>query len=289
MNKIVPPTKIAYTLPEVGMISFPLTDPKEMAWSRKCKNFELGVVSENGVPYGKYGRLVTILFCTEALKSKDGYWPIPSINDALDRIGLKGCSGKTGTAVHEQMIRLAGSKLSFTNTIQREDGKTTRRVFQMLVAAAYELNLLKETRSGQRLLESAHIRFSTEFGRYVHKHPEPVDLDVMLELDAIAQDMIVWASRKARTLKKPCILSKDDLVQQFYGDMKYPSMYYPRLIKNIAEIKRVYPKLDITENSKTGLIELRKSPPLVDEAKAKAWLRMDHYWIDELDEKGMVK
>jgi len=287
MNKLVPGTH--FTLPETGMISFPLTDPNELAWSRKCKNFELGVVSEEGVPFGKYSRLAMILFCTEALKSKDGYWYIPSISNELAKIGLKGCSGKTSSAFHSQMIRMAGSKLSFTNTIDNGNGKITKRVFQMLVASAYELNLLKETKSGQMLLESAHVRFSTEFGRYIHKHPEPVDMNIMLSLDAVAQDMIVWASRKVRTLSTTCIIKKDDLIQQFYGDMKYPSKYYPKLIKNIADIKVVYPKLNISENPKTGLIELRKSPPIVDEDNAKAWLRMDHYWIDELTDKGMMK
>lgn len=274
--------KLGYTIPESGMISFPITDPKATSWTKTVNGFSLFLASKPGVPYGKYSRLAMILMCTEALRSKSGVWEIPSIKSTMRDVGMTSMSGKAVDAFHNQLHRLALTTLSFSTDVTLEGGKKIQQtIYNMRIASAAKLDLLKKTASGQMLLEGAYIKFSPEFGQYVHKHPEPVDLGIMLQLDATPQDIIVWASRKASSIKKLVKIPLDNLVQQFYGPVKYASYRYKDMWEAFNTVQKVYPKLKITYEDDGKTLVIHPSAPLVEPSKAKAWLRMNHYWIDE--------
>lgn len=276
------PTKVKYTLPEMAMISFPLTDPKMQSWEKKSGEYSLFLASKTGVPYGKYARLALIVLCTEALKSKTGIFEIPSISSVMRSVELVNAPGKTITAFHSQLERLCSTAITFTHEYEQEGTKRIVRNYEnMVISDKAEIKYLKTTKNGQRLLETAYIKFSKQFGQYVSDHPFPVDIDAFVKLSPLQGDIMLWASKKAPSLKKPVSIPLDKLVTQFYGPMQYPSDNYLRMWEAIDAVKIAYPKLklDCEDGGKT--IVMRHSDPQIDPEKAKAWYRMGRDWLTD--------
>lgn len=172
------------------------------------------VYSDEGLPYGKYPRLIMAYIITRAVanagKVKDGTLTIDeacriplghSMNHFLQAIGIgqRGTGGSKGTLtiVREQLLRLAGSMI----TVKSDDGVYARGRNTQIME---EWDLWFDSRDpNQGSFIESYLKLTPQFFKHIAEAPIPIDLNVLRELNKPrAMDLYIWLTVKQFWLAK---------------------------------------------------------------------------------------
>lgn len=172
------------------------------------------IMSQRGVPYGKYPRLIMAYIITRAVANAgrlkegkithDEACRIPlghSMSHFLQAIGItgRGTGGATGNLknIREQLLRIAGSFI----TVQSDDGIHARgRNTQILE----DWNLWFDPRDpNQGSFMESELVLTPQFFKHIAESPIPIDLNVLRELNKPrSMDIYIWLTVKQYWLAK---------------------------------------------------------------------------------------
>ena len=174
----------------------------------------ISVYSPNGLPYGKYPRLMMAYIITRAVENagrlKEGKIDeaearrIPlghSMSHFLKAIGieLRANGGKRGnvTLLREQLMRLAASAI----TVQSDDGVHARGSNTQILD---DWNLWFDPRDpNQGSFMESELVLTTKFFKHIAESPIPIDLNVLRELNKPrGMDLYIWLTLKQYWLAK---------------------------------------------------------------------------------------
>ncbi|WP_049151508.1 replication protein RepA [Corynebacterium striatum] len=172
------------------------------------------VYSDEGLPYGKYPRLIMAYVITRAVanagKVKDGTLTIDeacriplghSMNHFLQAIGVptRANGGRRGnlTILREQLLRLAGSMI----TVKSDDGVHARGRNTQIME---EWDLWFDSRDpNQGSFIESYLKLTPQFFKHIAEAPIPIDLNVLRELNKPrAMDLYIWLTVKQYWLAK---------------------------------------------------------------------------------------
>ncbi|MCZ9307958.1 replication protein [Corynebacterium sp. c8Ua_181] len=172
------------------------------------------ILSQRGVPYGKYPRLIMAYIITRAVENAgrlkegkithDEALRIPlghSMSHFLQAIGItgRGTGGATGNLknIREQLLRIAGSFI----TVQSDDGVHARGHNTQILE---DWNLWFDSRDpNQGSFIESELVLTPQFFKHIAESPIPIDLNVLRELNKPrAMDLYIWLTVKQYWLAK---------------------------------------------------------------------------------------
>ena len=253
------------------------TDSKE----RVLQNGDGKIViySGEGLPYGKYPRLIMAYIITRTVKNagrlKDGkinheealHIPLGhSMNQFLQAIGIgqRGTGGSKGTLtiVREQLLRLADSRV----TVKSDDGVRARGKHTQIVD---DWDLWFDTRDpNQGSFVESYIKLTPQFFKHVAESPIPIDLNVLRELNKPrAMDIYIWLTVKQYWLAKnnrEAYTFTWDMIAANFATKELTTAVERRDFRNeikkaILELTTVWPEAGIEANT-DGVTVTRTTP-----------------------------
>ena len=191
----------AYTTPLMLRAPFPYRQHNGRSLSVTAGAWQLTLDSKNGLPYGRYTRLILAYMTTQAyLRSLDSAIPeedkrtIPlgdTFNQFLTNIGLtkrSTPSGKTIKLVREQLWRISTTQI---NVERRIKGRDTGVNFRFVARYDYQYSKNPD----QQQLFQSHIRLTQDFYDEVAAKGVPFDLNILARLrKPVSMDFYLWAT-----------------------------------------------------------------------------------------------
>ena len=237
------------------------------------------ILSQRGVPYGKYPRLIMAYIITRAVANagrlKEGKITheeacrIPlghSMSHFLQAIGItgRGTGGATGNLknIREQLLRIAGSFI----TVQSDDGVHARgRNTQILE----DWNLWFDPRDpNQGSFMESELVLTPQFFKHIAESPIPIDLNVLRELNKPrAMDIYIWLTVKQYWLAKnnrEAYTFTWDMIAANFATSEITSTtqmrdFRRRTKEAIEEVSKVWPNSGIEANT-DGVTVTRTAP-----------------------------
>lgn len=170
------------------------------------------VTSPDGLPYGKYPRLIMAYIITQAVHRQDlpedEARRIPlgrSMNIFLGQIGLstRGTGGPRGTLtlIREQLRRITTSSIK-VEKVFRTEHRDRGRGKSIDITDEYDL-WFDPKNPDQTTVTDSYIELTREFYQQIIESPIPIDLDVLKQLNKPrAIDLYVWLALKKFWLSK---------------------------------------------------------------------------------------
>jgi hypothetical protein len=216
--------QIGYTTRLLVQALFPYRRPTVDKIVSQSGSTRVTIYSPDGLPFGKYPRLIMAYIITEAVKRNRQGLPddvarkIPlgsSMNEFLSYMGLKsrGSGGARGTLglLREQLRRLTGTTIRAEKT-WRDDNREAGGNVQ--VASSWDLWF--DHQPDQQTLEPSYLELTTQFYQQIVQSPIPIDLEILRGLrKPRAMDIYVWMTLRRFSLKKPLVLGWEQLRLQF--------------------------------------------------------------------------
>ena len=239
------------------------------------------IYSGEGLPYGKYPRLIMAYIITRTVKNagrlKDGkinheealHIPLGrSMNQFLQAIGIgqRGTGGSKGTLtiVREQLLRLADSRV----TVKSDDGVRARGKHTQIVD---DWDLWFDTRDpNQGSFVESYIKLTPQFFKHVAEAPIPIDLNVLRELNKPrAMDIYIWLTVKQYWLAKnnrEAYTFTWDMIAANFATKELTTAVERRDFRNeikkaILELTTVWPEAGIEANT-DGVTVARTAPSI---------------------------
>lgn len=237
------------------------------------------ILSQRGVPYGKYPRLIMAYIITRAVANagrlKEGkitheealHIPLGhSMSHFLQAIGItgRGTGGATGNLknIREQLLRIAGSFI----TVQSDDGVHARgRNTQILE----DWNLWFDPRDpNQGSFMESELVLTPQFFKHIAESPIPIDLNVLRELNKPrAMDIYIWLTVKQYWLAKnnrEAYTFTWDMIAANFATSEITSTtqmrdFRRRTKEAIEEVSKVWPNSGIEANT-DGVTVTRTAP-----------------------------
>ena len=277
---------VGYTSKLFVQAIFPYRQVEGNTYSIESGNSSISIVSFNGVPYGKYPRLIMAYIITRAVENagqlKEGKLSQEearrislghSMSHFLKAIGIefRANGGKRGnvTLLRKQIKRLASSVI----TVQSDDGVHARGSNTQILD---DWNLWFDPRDpNQGSFMESELVLTSKFFQYVAESPIPIDLNVLRQLSKPrSMDIYIWLTLKQYWLAKnnrdvytftwemmaanfaTKALDSNDARQNFRKEIK----------KSIRDILTVWPDAGITADT-TGVTvtktatSIRQRPP----------------------------
>ncbi len=205
---------VGYTSKLFVQALFPYRNPDSNERKITTAEGTISVYSPNGLPYGKYPRLIMAYIITRAVANagrlKEGKIDneearrIPlghSMSHFLQAIGVtgRGTGGANGSLsrIREQLLRLASSSI----TAQSDNGVHARGHNTQILE---DWNLWFDPRDPNQgsFLESELV-LTPQFFRHIAEAPIPIDLNVLRELNKPrSMDIYIWLTVKQYWLHK---------------------------------------------------------------------------------------
>ncbi|RFA06409.1 hypothetical protein B7R54_18680 [Subtercola boreus] len=223
--------------------------------------------------YGLLPRHALTWIATEAVRTDSPVLELgQSMNAFMQKIGLaKG--GRDAKRLTEQLQRLFGSQLSVRGLASNESGYGEQTKY-IQIADQVQLWFAKGERTDgdNRGLWTSTVTLSQEFFRSIVEAPVPVNLEAMRALGAspMRLDIYLWATYRVFNLSRPTRIKWADLGAQFGGQYETLRQFKAQFIKNLTEVKLVYPELNL--DVEKDFLVLRPSPPHVKPTKRRAQL-----------------
>ena len=237
------------------------------------------ILSQRGVPYGKYPRLIMAYIITRAVANagrlKEGKITheeacrIPlghSMSHFLQAIGItgRGTGGATGNLknIREQLLRIAGSFI----TVQSDDGVHARgRNTQILE----DWNLWFDPRDpNQGSFMESELVLTPQFFKHIAEAPIPIDLNILRELNKPrSMDIYIWLTVKQYWLAKnnrEAYTFTWDMIAANFATSEITSTtqmrdFRRRTKEAIEEVSKVWPNSGIEANA-DGVTVTRTAP-----------------------------
>ena len=241
----------------LAMCSLPYTRqaPDVREWKRKQGKMSLLVSAgkllspdtgewvEQPLPYGSRARLLMLHTCSEAIRQNS---PIVEIEDSLTgfirSMGYAVTGGKTGTltSFKQQINALAACKMQ----IGLWDGSRSKTVNTQPFSS---IDVWFPTAPEQRMLWPSTVTFSQDFFNTLTKHALPINARAVRAFAGSPRklDMLFWLGYRLHALDEPLKISWEALREQWGVNYTRTSNFKRDFVKEINEIKEVFPKLPV--------------------------------------------
>ncbi|MFB2586980.1 replication protein RepA [Herbiconiux liukaitaii] len=273
---------VGYSARVWAQVSLPYRDPGDVPyWTRKNGDVELtmrpALLSNpdgskyEGFAYGLLPRHALTWIATEAVRTQSPVLQLgSSMNTFMQKIGLaKG--GRDAKRLTEQLQRLFGSQLFVRGLAMNESGRGEMvKYFQ--IADTVQLWFSKEVGDENKGLWSSSVTLSESFYRSIVDAPVPVHLEAMRALGSspMRLDIYLWATYRVFTLTRPAKIRWTELNDQFGGQYGSIRQFKAAFIKNLHEVKLVYPELNVEVTQE--FLVLRPSRPHIPPTKRRVEL-----------------
>ena len=270
---------VGYTSKLFVQALFPYRNPDSNERRITTAEGTISVYSPNGLPYGKYPRLIMAYIITRAVANagrlKEGKITheearrIPlghSMSHFLQAIGVtgRGTGGVHGnlSKIRDQLLRLASSAI----TVQSDDGVHARgRNTQILE----DWNLWFDPRDpNQGSFMESELVLTPQFFKHIAESPIPIDLNVLRELNKPrAMDIYIWLTVKQYWLAKnnrEAYTFTWDMIAANFATSEITSTtqmrdFRRRTKEAIEEVSKVWPNSGIEANT-DGVTVTRTAP-----------------------------
>lgn len=237
------------------------------------------ILSQRGVPYGKYPRLIMAYIITRAVANAgrlkegkithDEALRIPlghSMSHFLQAIGItgRGTGGATGNLknIREQFLRIAGSFI----TVQSDDGVYARGHNTQILD---EWDLWFDSRDpNQGSFIESYLKLTPQFFKHIAEAPIPIDLNVLRELNKPrSMDIYTWLTVKqfwlAKNNREAYTFTWNMIAANFatkaLNSAQEMADFRREMKKSIAEISTLWPEAGIEANT-DGVTVTRTAP-----------------------------
>jgi repA len=270
---------VGYTSKLFVQALFPYRNPDSNERKITTAEGTISVYSPNGLPFGKYPRLIMAYIITRAVANagrlKEGKVDyeearrIPlghSMSHFLQAIGVtgRGTGGANGnlSKIREQLLRLASSSI----TVQSDDGIHARgRNTQILE----DWNLWFDPRDpNQSSFMESELVLTPQFFKHIAEAPIPIDLNVLRELNKPrSMDIYIWLTVKqywlAKNNREAYTFTWDMIAANFATKQLHSNdarkNFRKEIKKAILELTTAWPNAGITANT-DGVTATRTAP-----------------------------
>lgn len=270
---------VGYTSKLFVQALFPYRNPDSNERKITTAEGTISVYSPNGLPFGKYPRLIMAYIITRAVANagrlKEGKVDyeearrIPlghSMSHFLQAIGVtgRGTGGANGnlSKIREQLLRLASSSI----TVQSDDGIHARgRNTQILE----DWNLWFDPRDpNQSSFMESELVLTPQFFKHIAEAPIPIDLNVLRELNKPrSMDIYIWLTVKqywlAKNNREAYTFTWDMIAANFATKQLHSNdarkNFRKEIKKAILELTTAWPNAGITANT-DGVTVTRTAP-----------------------------
>jgi hypothetical protein len=265
---------IGYMATVFAQTSLPYRDPGLTArWGRRNGRLSLtiqpgeyiddaGKVRSIGIPYGVIPRLLLAWMSTEAKRTKTRHLVLgESLADFMEKMELAPTGGRWGTItrLREQMNRLF-----LASIVVRYDSSETRDAGgRVNIVDQFEL-WWAQGAPGQRTLMPSYVELSQKFYDEIASKAMPLKWEVLqaLRRSPLRLDIYLWLTYRMATLKRPAVISWDDLRGQFGSQLANTkqgrSQFRRDFQGHLRQVLVHYPEAQV-EPTPTALV-LRPSP-----------------------------
>ncbi len=219
---------VGYSTRLLAQTLFPYRKPNEDKVVRQNGPLQIAAHGANGLPYGKYPRLIMVYLCTEAVKrrdlAEDEARRIPlgaSMQQFLHDIGIaaRATGGKAGTIgiVHEQLRRLASTSITAERMygVGTDSAKVSRTTIRN-IGLFDSMDFWITPNPAQPALSEPYLELTAAFYREITEHPVPVDLNILKALGKPrAIDLYLWATLRKHSLNWELVVSWEQVRAQF--------------------------------------------------------------------------
>lgn len=229
-------------------------------------------LSDIGLPYGSYPRLLLAWLTTEAVRTKTNTLNMgASLSEFMAKLGLMPTGGRWGTIprLKEQADRLFGSSVIAYESVDETTGRVRSRGSRISVADEWDLwwdpRRLNDEKAGQEGLFSSWVKLSDKFFSQVVERPVPIDLRAIqaLKKSPLALDLYAWSTYRVSYLSRRAEIPWEALRMQFgadYADNPQGQRDFKRkMLFALRKVMAVYPELRASDGER-GLV-LLPSPP----------------------------
>lgn len=211
--------------------TMPYKDPKTKVFERRNGDLTLTILAPNGVPYGKYPRLLMSYLVTEAVAKRSNVIVLgDTLADFLKAsIGVRATGGAQGTQTRlsDQMQRLftsvvsvgqrvvtgSGRSFQFENITLVERGRLAEQDMVRLdelspaadEVAGAESELWRQVEKAEAGRWNSVIELTPRFFQECVETPVPIDLRAYKVLGEapMAMDVYAWTTYRASYIKRP--------------------------------------------------------------------------------------
>ena len=275
--------------------TMPYKDPKAKVFERRNGDLTLTILAPNGVPFGKYPRLLLSYLVTEAVATRSNVIELgPNLGAFLmTAIGVRATGGKEGshTRLSDQMQRLFTSVISVGQRVTTETGRTfqfenitlvergrfdDRDMVRLdkagtgLVGSAAESELWREVKKSDDGGWNSVVELTPRFFQECVETPVPIDLRAYKVLGEapMAMDIYAWTTYRASYIKRPTRPIPWQVLQaQFGSGLPFTEQgtrdFKKAFKRNLDLVRLVHPGLKVDESSNAGGLVLLPSPTSV--------------------------
>ncbi len=248
--------------------TMPHRDPHATVFKRRNGNFRLAMIAADGLPYGRYPRLLLAWVTTEATRTKTPRLDLgPSLSAFMGELGMVPTGGRWGTIgrLRLQVRRLFSSAISCTLD-DPAAGTYQERGFRV----AAETALWWDPKSpDQAALFGSYVELTEPFFRSITTRPVPIDLRALRTLRSpFALDIYTWLTYRNSYLRRDVEIPWEALTLQFGSDYKRLRAFKAAFLKHLRTVLTVYPDARVA-GGKSGLL-LKPSPTHVRRLKRAA-------------------
>lgn len=265
---------------------FPYRSTDDYRRSISQGSSEVVITSPNGLPYGKYPRLIMAYIITTAVHrakqveqgmlTEDEARRIPlgeTLNEFFRSIGAaaRGTGGSNGTItrIREQLVRLASSTIIVQSRIQ-QGTKTLHQGANQSIAEEWQL-WFDSGNPDQATLEESYIQLTPRFFELICVAPIPIDLDVLQRLGKPrAMDIYVWVTLKKAWLhyrNLPSFTFSWSEMEHQFSTKNLLTSTQKRDFRNefngcLKVIQSLWPGIGVTTDTKSGVTIYKGAPSI---------------------------
>ena len=265
---------------EAGMVGYmarvlvqatmPHSRPETNEYIRRNGNLTVAMsaLSDIGLPYGSYPRLLLTWLTTEAVRSQSSTLHLgASLSEFMGKLGLVPTGGRWGTIprLKEQADRLFGSSVIAYENVHDAGGRIRSRGSRISVAEEWDLwwdpQRFDDEIAGQGGLFSSWVKLSDKFYHQVTDRPVPVDLRAIraLKKSPLALDLYAFTTYRVSYLNRRVEIPWEALMMQLGADYQDNAQgkadFKRKLLAAMRKVATVYPELR-AEQGDRGLVLL---------------------------------
>lgn len=261
---------VGYMARVLVQATMPHSRPETNEYIRRNGNLTVAMsaLSDIGLPYGSYPRLLLTWLTTEAVRSQSSTLHLgASLSEFMGKLGLVPTGGRWGTIprLKEQADRLFGSSVIAYENVNDAGGRIRSRGSRISVAEEWDLwwdpQRFDDEIAGQGGLFSSWVKLSDKFYHQVTDRPVPVDLRAIraLKKSPLALDLYAFTTYRVSYLNRRVEIPWEALMMQLGADYQDNAQgkadFKRKLLAAMRKVATVYPELR-AEQGDRGLVLL---------------------------------
>lgn len=261
---------VGYMARVLVQATMPHSRPETTEYTRRNGNLTVSMtaMSDIGLPYGSYPRLLLAWMTTEAVRTKSATLYLgENLSAFMGKLGLLPTGGRWGTIprLKEQADRLFGSSVVAYETCDAPAGRVRSRGSRISVADDWDLwwspRCASDDAAGQISLFQSWVKLSEKFFNQVVDRPVPIDLRAIaaLKKSPLALDLYAWSTYRMSYLGHRTEIPWKALQMQLganYADTPQGVRdFKKKIIAALVKVSLVYPDLRASEGERGILLQ----------------------------------